>query len=208
MSDPVDMAERHGRILNRLAELGLSLAEDLHACALAAETPKDKAELGLAFHRTSRSVRQTLALEAKLERDRHRQGREDRADAVRERQTLVGLRKAQVKAAVEWAIWSEVEGDEAERLVDDLEDFLDEEALCDDFTQSPLDAHIARIRTDLGLSPTAHPREGGDPSRDSIPQGQVVAGAAWVPASAGMSGSGRAITNGSDPDRPNWRSSA
>ena len=162
MSDPVDMAERHGRILTRLGELGLSLAEDMHACALAAETPKDKADLGLAFHRISRSVRQTLALEAKLERDRHRQDREGRADAVREQQARVSLRKAQVKAAVERAIWSEVEGDEAERLVDDLADFLDEEALSNDFTSGPLDAHIARIRAEFGLSPSAGMSGTGD----------------------------------------------
>jgi len=51
-------------ILAELSELGLALARDLQACALAADEASDKADLSLAFQRTSRSVRQTLALEA------------------------------------------------------------------------------------------------------------------------------------------------
>jgi hypothetical protein len=207
MSDPADMAERHGRILTELAELGLSLARGLHERALAAETPKDAAEMGLAFHRISRSVRQTLALEAKLERDRHRQEQADRIEAAREGPNRIAQRKIQLRAAVERAIWTEVEGDEAERLVDDLSDFLDDEALSGDFLEQPLDAHIAQIRVDLGLSPSAHPRDGGDPGRDATLQAQVVPDAARVLPVSEMNGTGDAVANGCDPDRTDRRSS-
>ena len=69
MLDAVEMAQRHGRILARLSELGLAHAERLHDQAMAAEDPKAAAELGLTFHRVSRSIRQSIALEAKLVRD-------------------------------------------------------------------------------------------------------------------------------------------
>jgi hypothetical protein len=101
----------------------------------------------------SRSVRQTLALEAKLERDRQLQDRDDRDDARRAQEARVSRRKAQVSAAVERCIWSEAEGDEAERLLDDLADRLDEEALYEAFGEDPVAAHIARICADLGVTP-------------------------------------------------------
>jgi hypothetical protein len=79
MIDAVEMAERHGRMLGRLSELGMSLAEGMHAqvaTAMEAGDPKAVAELTLTFHRVSRSVRQSIALEAKLVRDAARAERE------------------------------------------------------------------------------------------------------------------------------------
>ena len=56
---PKEMVERQGRMLAELSELGMSLARRTHERAMQAEDP-DKAErLALAFHRLSRSVRQT-----------------------------------------------------------------------------------------------------------------------------------------------------
>ena len=69
------------------------------------------------------------------------------------RERRVQHRKAQVRMAVERLVWSEAEEDEAERLLADLDNLLDEESLSDGFTESPLEAHIARICRDLGLSP-------------------------------------------------------
>ena len=84
MSTPAaEMAEKHARILGELAEFGLNLARKLHDQAMAAETPQETAELARAFHSVSRSVRQTLALEARLARDAGRQDLEDRAQAER-----------------------------------------------------------------------------------------------------------------------------
>ena len=60
------MHERHARLLGRLAELGMALAEDLHARARAADTPQEAETLASGFHKLSRSVRQSLALEARL----------------------------------------------------------------------------------------------------------------------------------------------
>ena len=146
------MAERHATILAELSELGLVLARDLQARALAA---KDQAvaDLGLAFHRVSRSVRQSLALEARLARERAAGEREAGERAAREGVRRLMQRRAQVRAAVARAVWDEAEGeDEAEVLLSELDERLAEEALADDFTAEALDAHVARIRADLGLA--------------------------------------------------------
>jgi phosphate-selective porin len=152
MSDAAEMTERRGRILAELSERGLSLARALHARALAAETTEEACELGLAFHRISRSLRQTLALEARLERDDRRQDHEDRVEAQRQDQARVLRRRTQVRIAMERAIWNEAEGDEAERLLDDLDDVLEGEVLADGFADAPLDAHIARLCAEFGLA--------------------------------------------------------
>src|SRR5690349_3387401 len=118
MSTSPDMAERHGRVLAELSELGLGLARDLQARALAAEDVKTAADLGLAFHRIARSVRQTLALEARLERDRERAAREaaqaaaEAAAAEPRRTPRVARRLVEVRAAVERVICAETEGEE------------------------------------------------------------------------------------------------
>jgi hypothetical protein len=156
MTPDVEMTERHARGLAELTELGLSLARDLHACALAEPDPSTKAETALAFHRVSRSVRQSMALEARLKRDLMRDDREARAEAVQAAETLVRTRKAQVRAAVERLIWTEAENDEeAERLVDELGEHLDEAALHQGFADDPVEVHVARLRAELGLSSEA-----------------------------------------------------
>ena len=152
MSTSASLADRHGPILAELAEMGLSLARAAHGKALAAETPAELAEMTLAFHRISRSVRQTLALEAKLERDRLRLEREVRAEAVRDRAAAVARRKGQLRIAMERLVWTEADGDDAERLVDEIDDLLEEEVLGDGFLDDPVEAHIERLRADLGLA--------------------------------------------------------
>ncbi|MDB5441932.1 MAG: hypothetical protein JWP73_308 [Phenylobacterium sp.] len=151
MVDRTEMTERHGAILAELAALGLGLARHLNERAFAAEAPEDKASLTLAFHRASRSVRQTLALEARLQRDAQRQALEDRAEVRQDAERRVAKRRARVRAAMERLIWTEHEDAEAEVLVDDLEMLLDEDELSDGFTADPVEAHIARICEALGL---------------------------------------------------------
>jgi hypothetical protein len=144
VSNP-ELAERQGRVLAELAELGLGMARRLAARAEVAETDAAAEGLALAFHRISRSVRLTLALEVRLDRERRQGARETRKDVARAAET----RKEQVRHALGRAI--ETEADEAERLWDALEERLDEEALYDAFTAAPLETCIARLRADLGL---------------------------------------------------------
>ena len=151
MSEATAKMERQDRILAELSELGLTLARGLHGRALAAETAEEAQALSLAFHRISRSVRQSIALEAKLDRERRRQDHDERREATRRDEASATRRKAQVRLTVERAIWTEAEGLEAERLLDDLDDLLEEGALGDGFLDEPVEALIARIQDDLGL---------------------------------------------------------
>jgi hypothetical protein len=147
------MDERHSRVLAELSELGLSLARDLHARALAAEDLSEAAGLSLAFHRISRSVRQSLALEARLVRERERRADAERAQAAEGTSALRHARKARVRAAVERLVWTETEDeDEAERLIEDLGNLLDEEALAPAFLEGSVEVQIERIRRALGLA--------------------------------------------------------
>jgi hypothetical protein len=139
-----EMAERQGRVLAELAELGLGLARRLAARAEAAETDAAAEGLALAFHRVSRSVRLTLALEVRLERERLQGARETCKDTARAAET----RKEQVRYALGRAIPAE---SESEHLWDALEERLDEEALYDAFLEGPVETCIARLRADLGL---------------------------------------------------------
>jgi len=147
-----DTAERHGRILAELSELGLSLARDLQQRALAAETPEAAASLANAFHRISRSVRQTLALEAKLTPEHQRRVQEaDAIEEIRQRPIRAEQRRTEVRTAVERLIWAEAEGQEAEDLLADLDDYLAWDVTSETFLTEPLDAYIERLCEDLDM---------------------------------------------------------
>jgi hypothetical protein len=169
MSDAAARRERQDAVLAELSELGLSLARELHARALAAETPLEAEKLSLAFQRVSRGVRQTFALELKLERARRLGEREDadaaqaaarkaRLDAVSPPEgwltSPVTRRKDRVRSALSRLIWDEAEGDEAELevLSDDLEARLGEASHREDFLDLPIETLIRQIGSDMGLS--------------------------------------------------------
>jgi alkanesulfonate monooxygenase SsuD/methylene tetrahydromethanopterin reductase-like flavin-dependent oxidoreductase (luciferase family) len=167
MSSASDMAERHGRILAELSELGLGLARELQGRALAAETPEAAADLADAFHRISRSVRQTLALEAKLERERRRRAQEDEIEELRQRPQRAERRANEVRKSVERLIWTEAENEEcAEELLADLEDYLTWDMVSDTFLTEPLDVYVARVCKELGICRTW---QGGPPPSNLSP---------------------------------------
>ena len=157
------MAERHAEILGELAELGLSLARKLHGEAMAAETPEETALLSREFHRLSRSVRQTLALEAKMQRDAEGCARDEVRRAEAEHRDRVLAHKQRIRAPVCRLIWNEAEDQgEAEDRDDAFEDLLAEAALAPDFLETPVETHIARLKAALPLP-------------DPPPQGEAAA---------------------------------
>jgi len=174
MSDAAERAERHGRILAELSELGLALARKLQAAAVAAQEPKVAAELGLAFHRISRSVRQSLALEARLERERERDAREAARAAAAEAQTprpepevlrALARRKAEVRDRVERLAWAEFDLEDAEdEALEFLETQLDALARSETFLFDPIEHQVRRLWSQLerqlnaaGAEPEAKP---------------------------------------------------
>ena len=164
------LAEKRGRseaILGELAELGLMLARDLATQARACEEPGQQVGLVDAFHKTSRAVRLTLALDAKLDRDAAREARDAACDAeTRARRaddavrgapapaTPADTRKGRVRNLMRRLVWNESEGDEDEldSLMDDLDARLHEAALAADFETLPVEAVARRIAADMGLS--------------------------------------------------------
>lgn len=64
------MPSREEAMLGRLAELDLAAAEKVHARLMAAEDADEIDRFGRTYHRLTRSLRQTLALKARLARER------------------------------------------------------------------------------------------------------------------------------------------
>jgi hypothetical protein len=150
-----DVIERSDLILDELASLGLVLARDLQQRALAAEDHDQALRLAQAFHHISRSVRQSLALTEKLQRDRTRAIRDDAIHAERRTTERRDARKAHVRADVRRLIWTEAERSDVEnlRLATALDLHLDAEAQAEAFLQGPAQRCIERLCKILGLKP-------------------------------------------------------
>ncbi len=166
MPIPADMRARHSRILAELSEIGLTVVRDLQARVLAADDIKAASDAALALHRILRSVRQTLALEAKLERDRQRDLVEETARAAASDKVARTRRYDQVRAAVARLTWTEQDPDEVESINHTAVELLDEDILSDTFLTEPLDAHIERICKALGMLPSANADEDVSPKPD------------------------------------------
>jgi len=171
-----DKQARVEAMLGELAELGLVLARELARQAQAAEDPADTERLVGAFNKTSRAVRLTLALDAKLERDAARLAREEAEGAERRAEAARQLAEQQARAARHAAfdappspaqrhktrvrnllnrlIWNESEGDEEayEVLRDDLDARLEEAAQGEGFADIPVEVIARRLAADMGLS--------------------------------------------------------
>ena len=156
-------------MLGELAELGLMLARELARQAQASEDPADTERLVTAFNKTSRGVRLTLALDAKLERDVARQAREEADVADRREHAARALAEQQARAAppspaevhktrvrklLNRLVWNESEGDEEEYdiLCEDLDARLNEAARCEGFADTPVEVIAQGVASDMGLS--------------------------------------------------------
>ncbi|MDP3660944.1 hypothetical protein [Phenylobacterium sp.] len=158
------MGERQGRVLAELAELGMTMARGLAARAQGASSDEAVLGLALAFHRVSRAVRMTLALESRLAQERREAVREDRVLANR----ACEIRKGQVRTALWREISHDYERDEALALLREVDAHLAEEVLFEDFGAMPLEACIAQVRKDLDLEAArAANDEGADPTQGS-----------------------------------------
>ena len=179
MSHAAHIAERRQQMLARLAELDLVAAEAAHASYLEAIGTDEEAEKGRTYQRMGRSLRQSLALHERFERNASREAREEAQEARRDailnppaqddepgRQfprdiEAANQRADELRTAVRRVIWSEgFEKSELESECDlagewyrRLEDWLRDERCEDDFFTRPLDEHIADICAEMGLNP-------------------------------------------------------
>jgi hypothetical protein len=180
-----DRAERRMRRLERLAEIGLDMAEKLGRRMMAAPEPPEPidphmVDIALAFTRVARGVRMSDALSARLEAEASaREAKAVQAQAAtigttaieRVRRRLPGL---MVRKDVELMIECETDGDEAraDELQGRLSTALDEVSE-EDFAGAPIGIWTAKICRDLGLRfatedwlPDADNDEGGDDQGD------------------------------------------
>jgi hypothetical protein len=163
------MMERHQRVLRRLTDLAMQLAEKAQEKALARITaePADpeaapapgQSDPLLGFARIARTVRQTVMLEAKLEKERKKQVEfEERAQytcdlaevTLRESET-----KRQVARAVEQAIRAETPDWQTDGPLSELRERLDDPMAWHDLAGESRTTGeiIARFCRELGLDP-------------------------------------------------------
>lgn len=159
---------REEQMLEELAELDLALARHVQAKALAAEAPDEINALGRTYQRVARSLRQTLALKAKLAREREAEAakRPPKAEP-KPAQPMPGLLSAERRAhidAVHAAVRPWLEREHPDYLeVDEFEAYeilIDLARHDDDFPETPIATLVARVLEVLGYAlPGAGPAE-------------------------------------------------
>lgn len=219
MSTDGDMRERHGRVLAELAEAGMAMVRRLSESIQRTDDAQTQAQLGLAFHRVSRAVRQTMALEFRLAHDI---GREDRGAAAPARPTPPAEaaspeapppKPASPRAPAERTGWSEYESGDADESLDELDALLEAEDFDLDAVHEAVEACIARIRHDLAAEPA--PAEAGilESAAASAPgrAGPPLAGPGPGERRSGLMGAtalARPLVAAPRPAAHAWRSSA
>lgn len=159
MSEPTP--DRDEEMLSRLAEFDLAAAERVHGRLMAAEEISEIAELGRTYQRIARSLRQTLALKARLKHDRAAaQAASGPAGPKRPPGGVaVARRLKDLRSAMRRIVWNEYEcADDATALEEEVADLVTREMLRDSFCDEDLDDHIARLCLQLDLPPDAAER--------------------------------------------------
>ena len=149
-----DRAERRLRILQELAEIGMDLARAVRTRALAADADLSAAvDLGLSFSRIARAVRQTVALEARLEQDRQAAAAERAERQARDAREQADKHKARIRGLVERAIDAEASGEAAEDLLGDLDERLEDADDLAGFADRPVAEIVQHICRELDVTP-------------------------------------------------------
>jgi len=198
------MRERHGRVLAELAEAGMAMVRRLSDAMLRTEDAQTQAQLGLAFHRVSRTIRQTLALEFRLMQEPRR---DERGAAAR----TPPPEPRPPRPPAERTGWNEYEPDDSDEALDELDALLEADEVDLDDVHEAVEACIANIRRDLEVDRTLF--EPGVPG--SVTATAPVRAVA-PPALSGPTGRRSLLLGGAAPPilpaprplLPIWRSSA
>jgi len=148
-------------MLARLAELDLAAAEKAHARLMAAEDASEIAEMGRTYQRMSRSLRQTLALKAKLARERELHRIRTTPMALTPRQAGAQHLTPAVRAHIDRAaavvlkfVERETEPTDFEHLGEtEIYEILMELARDQDFLDTPVEQLLERVFDFLGPPP-------------------------------------------------------
>ena len=146
-------------MLQEVAEIGMKLARSVERQVVdrAPEDPDGAAASpALVFSRISRAVRQTIALEARLDRELHEARKAEdaaRADHARIATRTLARRRKHVRDVVQQALEADACGPELEALLADLDERLDDVDDDADFAELPIGRIVARICRQLGVVP-------------------------------------------------------
>ena len=149
--EPETMAERHGRMLARLAALALAAAEDLAARAAQAEEPQLAADLHVALTKVGRCLRQTVMLEAKLARGDAARPAAAPAPA-RVTPNASAQRRDRLAELLESEVMEQLEGEERESRLNALVDLLNDEMDREGFLKERIEPQALRLCEKLGLT--------------------------------------------------------
>ncbi len=136
-------------MLQELAQIGMRLARLVEANAEAKMAQDPAADLGRvdqAFAGISRSIRQTLALKAKLADRTAKRVPAPEADSAR-----LHWRKAKLKRAVAETIDAEAGPHDAENLLTDLHERLEDPDIALDLVSRSMGEMVASVCDDLGI---------------------------------------------------------
>ena len=146
------IAEQQDALLARFAEQAAELAGALHARAMAAADDGAMCDLSLAFQRTGRAMRQSLALRLKLRREALEGGREDDVRARREGMRRNVRRAADLESRMVEEITEATEDEDVrERLFDDLNEAIFEDTIKAGYAGQDIEAQLSSLRRRLKL---------------------------------------------------------
>jgi hypothetical protein len=151
-ADPQDrmraLLEKQLGVLDQIVDAGLHIVLALQP------TGPDDANIGLSYHRVTRAVRLTQAMQRQVLSDILSLDQPSAAQAGAPAAKLAASRRNRVRAVVERVILAEHGGGrEFERLSKIAERLLEDEDLCDDILSKPMSELVDMICHDLGLSP-------------------------------------------------------
>lgn len=144
--EAVERRERHLRILAELADIGMELVQEVRRQVLEEVVPPG-VDPALVFARLAKAVRQTLALEARVAADGFAPVRPVSCNSAG--RSGVGQLKAQVRRPE--AVASDDEAGEAEGLLSDLHERLDDPEFEDELGDRPIEVIVASICRALGV---------------------------------------------------------
>lgn len=156
MSDadaPTDQTRARQRLamLRELAEIGMRLARDVERQA--EEPQASRMELGLVFVRIARAVRQTLALEARMQEALATDVRKAEVRRAEDVRAAVVQRAKVLRRTVTQAIEADADDADIDHLAYELEERLADRQDDTDFLDRPVSELIARICKTLGVTP-------------------------------------------------------
>jgi hypothetical protein len=159
-------AERHLRLLTRMAEVGMELIE---VVAQNAKTDPATAIAGAdAFSKLSQAVRRTIALHDKLARDVKSDRDGLRAERTRRRAEAAEAYKEAKDEAIAGGVrdalgvaFPDGDGDAREQLVTDVQESLDDPDELRGYLDRPVGETVAKLCAALGLDPDVVLFDGG-----------------------------------------------